>query len=188
MIPVDLKTGAEEAYESLAKEFHDATHNCFAYVIGAEPNQIYRFSDDGEPSGTAGKPIYETIVSRDLTNVLLVVTRYFGRVKLGTGGLGRAYRETARLTLENATRIERILLQEFHLKLERDQISVVLRTIAEFGGKPLSTKYDVDVEIESAVRSGSYDNFESVLIERCHGRIAISRLRTTVSQFDPTAR
>lgn len=86
----------------IKKKYWDARHNCFAYVIG-DKGEIQRFSDDGEPQGTAGKPILEVITSRDLTNVLVVVTRYFGGVLLGTGGLVRAYQGATIEGLANAT-------------------------------------------------------------------------------------
>lgn len=86
----------------IKKKYWDARHNCFAYVIG-DKGEIQRFSDDGEPQGTAGKPILEVITSRDLTNVLVVVTRYFGGVLLGTGGLVRAYQGATIEGLSNAT-------------------------------------------------------------------------------------
>lgn len=86
----------------IKKKYWDARHNCFAYVIG-DKGEIQRFSDDGEPQGTAGKPILEVVTSRDLTNVLVVVTRYFGGVLLGTGGLVRAYQGATIEGLANAT-------------------------------------------------------------------------------------
>lgn len=93
-IPVSSKEAAMEELDSLRKEFWDATHNCYAYQLapnGAE----YRFFDDGEPSGTAGKPILFVIQQRDLMDVLVVVTRYYGGTKLGAGGLARAYADSA---------------------------------------------------------------------------------------------
>jgi uncharacterized YigZ family protein len=110
-LPVSSKTVAEEEYHLFQKKYYDATHNCFSYVVGKGLDVVFRFSDDGEPSGTAGKQIYETIQSRKLTDILIVVTRYFGGVKLGTGGLGRAYREAANAALDQATVVERFLMQ-----------------------------------------------------------------------------
>ncbi|WP_235266349.1 IMPACT family protein [Porphyromonas gingivicanis] len=104
---------AEEAMNFVAllrKEYFDATHVCWAYAIGVERAES-RHNDDGEPSGTAGRPIYGQIVSADLSNVLVAVVRYFGGVKLGTGGLIEAYREGAKLVLESAER-EEVLLHD----------------------------------------------------------------------------
>lgn len=100
-IPVASKEDAMAELDLIRKEFWDATHNCYAYQLapnGAE----YRFSDDGEPSGTAGKPILFAIQQRELLDVLLVVTRYFGGTKLGAGGLARAYADSANDALNNS--------------------------------------------------------------------------------------
>ena len=94
----------EEAYafvESVKKKHYDARHNCHAFAIGKE-NTLYRFSDDGEPQGTAGKPILEVISGNQVTDICIVVTRYFGGTLLGTGGLVRAYTEAAKLALADA--------------------------------------------------------------------------------------
>lgn len=100
-IPVSSKEAVMEELELLRREFWDATHNCYAYQLapnGAE----YRFFDDGEPSGTAGKPILFVIQQRELLDLLVVVTRYFGGTKLGAGGLARAYAEAAQEALDQA--------------------------------------------------------------------------------------
>ncbi len=113
-------TSVEEAMEKvgeLRKEFFDATHVCWAYAIGKEREEN-RANDDGEPSGTAGRPIYGQILSYDISDVLIAVVRYFGGVKLGTGGLIEAYREGARLVLEEAT-LRTIILEET-LEIELD--------------------------------------------------------------------
>ncbi len=91
---------------NVKRRYSDATHNCFAYVIGLEKN-IYKFSDDGEPSGTAGKPILQTIHHFNLTDILVIVTRYFGGVKLGASGLVRAYSNATKLALDNARIVEK---------------------------------------------------------------------------------
>ncbi|MGB9851261.1 MAG: YigZ family protein [Candidatus Kapaibacteriota bacterium] len=115
--PVENIEKVENILKDVRKKFTDATHNCYAYRIGIEKN-IYRFSDDGEPSGTAGKPIFQTIVKFDLTDILVVVTRYFGGIKLGASGLVRAYSKATKLVLESAEKIE-IPLTNF-LTLEFD--------------------------------------------------------------------
>lgn len=170
------KADAEEEYRSLQKEFHDATHNCYAYIIGFEPEVQFRYSDDGEPSGTAGKPIYESILAHDLTNVLVVVTRYFGGIKLGTGGLGRAYREAANTGLTEARSVERFIMQSFRLIFAHDQTSIVMKTLAEFDLKPLETKYSDNVELIAAIRLSRFDDFSDTLFDRSHGRAIIERV------------
>jgi uncharacterized YigZ family protein len=99
--PVESEEQAYAFIEKIKKQHYDARHNCFAFAIGKE-NTIYRFSDDGEPQGTAGKPILEVITGKEAVNICIVVTRYFGGTLLGTGGLVRAYTEAAKLCLEAA--------------------------------------------------------------------------------------
>jgi len=99
--PVENEIEIKEKIASLKKKYHDARHHCYAYILGAE-KLVYRMNDDGEPSGTAGRPIYGQLLSKDVTNVLIVVVRYFGGIKLGTGGLRVAYKMAAKAVLENA--------------------------------------------------------------------------------------
>lgn len=98
---------AQEFVEEIKKKYWDARHNCYAFSVGVE-NPLTRFSDDGEPGGTAGKPILEVILGSGISNIVVVVTRYFGGTLLGTGGLVRAYTEASRAGILNATVIEKI--------------------------------------------------------------------------------
>ena len=93
---------AEEKIKELKKKYHDARHNCYAYSVVEDGNIINKMSDDGEPSGTAGMPMLNILVKQELTNVLIVVTRYFGGILLGTGGLVKAYTDASLLAIENA--------------------------------------------------------------------------------------
>jgi uncharacterized YigZ family protein len=106
--PVENEAEIKEKIAFLKKKYHDARHHCYAYILGAEKS-IYRMNDDGEPSGTAGRPIHGQLLSKEVTNVLVVVVRYFGGVTLGTGGLRVAYKLAAKEVLENATIIEKIV-------------------------------------------------------------------------------
>lgn len=99
--PAENEEMAKEILESLRKRYHDARHHCFAYRLGPD-GSLFRYGDDGEPSGTAGKPIYGQLLSFGLTKAMVVVIRYFGGIKLGTGGLIRAYKAAARDALEHA--------------------------------------------------------------------------------------
>jgi uncharacterized YigZ family protein len=174
--PAESRAAAEEEYRALQREFHDANHNCYAYIIGIEAETQFRYSDDGEPSGTAGKPIYESVSTRDLTNVLVVVTRYFGGIKLGTGGLGRAYREAANVALTEAGVLEKFIMQGFRLTFGHEQVSVVMKALAEYELKPLETAYSDQVELLSAIRLGRYDDFSATLLDRSHGRVTITKI------------
>ena len=100
--PVENEAEIKEKITFLKKKYHDARHHCYAYILGAE-KLVYRMNDDGEPPGTAGRPIHGQLLSKDVTNVVVVVVRYFGGIKLGTGGLRVAYKMAAKEVLENAT-------------------------------------------------------------------------------------
>ena len=100
-VPVSSEEEAYAFVEKIRKQHYDARHNCYAFAIGSE-NTLLRFSDDGEPQGTAGKPILEVITGNAVVNICIVVTRYFGGTLLGTGGLVRAYTEAAKLALSDA--------------------------------------------------------------------------------------
>ena len=112
--PVKTEEEAQSFIEEMRKKYWDATHNVFAYQIG-ERNQIQRFSDDGEPSGTAGLPVLDVLKGEDVKDVAIVVTRYFGGTLLGTGGLVRAYGKAAKEGLLEAGIIEKKLYRRFHV-------------------------------------------------------------------------
>lgn len=160
----------------LRKKYFDATHNCYAYRIGLEAAEEFRYSDDGEPSGTAGRPIYDAILSRELTDVLVVVTRYFGGIKLGTGGLGRAYREAAIGVLANASVIEKYLMKRLRLDFSHDLVSIVMKVLSEYHLKPEQTEYGETVELTTSMRLSLGEKFTRELFDRCHGRIKIEEL------------
>jgi uncharacterized YigZ family protein len=104
--PVENEAEIKEKIAFVKKKFHDARHHCYAYILGADKS-VYRMNDDGEPSGTAGRPIHGQLLSKEVTNVLVVVVRYFGGVKLGAGGLRVAYKMAAKEALENAIIVEK---------------------------------------------------------------------------------
>jgi uncharacterized YigZ family protein len=172
-LPVPSRIVAEEEYHRLQKKYYDATHNCFSYVVGKGSDTIFRFSDDGEPSGTAGKQIHETIQSRKLTDTLVVVTRYFGGVKLGTGGLSRAYRETANAALDQATVVERFLMQPCKLTFAHEQVSAVMKVMSDFNLKPVETNYGDQVELTATIRLGLFEQFRLAIIDRTNGKTVV---------------
>ena len=128
------------------KKYYDARHVCYAYVLGAE-RQDFRANDDGEPSSTAGKPILGQINSNELTDILVVVVRYYGGVNLGTGGLISAYRTAAALAIENASKVkkavEEIVVHTFVYPL----MNKVMRTAREMGARIVDMHYDNTCEI-----------------------------------------
>lgn len=145
--PVADELQVEERLESLRREYGDATHHCWSYRIAAEPRDLERCSDAGEPAGTAGPPIRQAIASAGLANVLVVVVRYFGGVKLGRGGLARAYRDAARQVIAGSNR--ETLLRSTRLRL-RGPVSgdgEARHLIARHGGTVLFASYEDEGEV-----------------------------------------
>ncbi len=126
--PVDSEEEIRDRLESLKKNYHDARHHCYAWRIGAEMQQ-YRVNDDGEPSNSAGKPIFGQIQSRELTNVLVVVVRYFGGTLLGVGGLINAYRSAASEALEEAGIVKKYVRQLFRVNFDYKDTNVVMKIL-----------------------------------------------------------
>jgi uncharacterized YigZ family protein len=129
-LPVESTDEVKEQLEKLRKEFHDARHHCYAYRLGEEPYE-FRYQDDGEPSGTAGKPIFGQIQSFELTNVLIVVIRYFGGIKLGTGGLIQAYRAAAKDAVENGMIVTKIWSENLEISFDYRHMNDVMRIIKD---------------------------------------------------------
>ncbi|MBU0507632.1 IMPACT family protein [bacterium] len=118
--------------EEAKRRYHDATHWCFAVRHGVGNEQVEKSSDAGEPRGTAGVPILREIQNRDLTNCLVVVTRYFGGTKLGTGNLARAYAECAALALDTAGWVEEEITSRIHIECDYDDQSIVYHVARRF--------------------------------------------------------
>ncbi len=154
---------AEEALALVAgfqKEYFDARHVCWAYRLGAEGEE-YRSNDNGEPSGTAGKPILGQIVSAELSDVLVVVVRYFGGVKLGTSGLIVAYRTAAAEALANADIIERTVDKKLTLTFSYEQMNLVMRVVKDFSPQILSQEYEGnEVRMTISLRESMVEPFK----------------------------
>jgi uncharacterized YigZ family protein len=137
--------------EEVKKEHHSARHWCYAWQIGEEQTR-YRVNDDGEPSGTAGQPIYGQIQSFGVTNILIVVVRYFGGVKLGVGGLISAYKATARETLQNGVIIKKTIDVHFQINFEYADMNKVMRIVKENKLKILTQKMEMNCEFVIPIR------------------------------------
>lgn len=156
-----------ELVQSLKKSHPKARHWCYAWQIGVE-NPVFRINDDGEPNNSAGKPIYGQIQSFGLTNVLIVVVRYFGGTKLGVGGLIVAYRSAAKLALENAQLIEKMLTKELSLKFDYINMDKVMRLIKEHEITILSQKMELDCFFKVSIRKSEIDRAVKLFEElRC---------------------
>lgn len=170
--PVETVYEADEILKQCRKEYHDATHCCFAYRIGIDGSET-RSSDDGEPSGTAGKPILSILEHNDLTNTLLIVIRYFGGTKLGTGGLVRAYTETAQAVLSGAKILNIPVFENIRITFPYDYTSAVMRIIAQYDLKIHDTEYSEDVTIHIGIRPSLKKTIQNQLRDGTSGNIAI---------------
>ncbi len=168
--PVCSKENVEEILARLRKEFHDATHHCFAYRLGADA-MLVRAADDGEPAGTAGKPILLVLTSRKLTNVLLVVSRYFGGTKLGTGGLARAYAEAAQQAVSMSKVVRVFLTEEMTLEVHYEDVPRMERLIHAFGGKIEDSTYLESVTLRALIRCSQIKEFRKAVSETFQGRV-----------------
>lgn len=172
--PVLDKSAAEAVLESLSKKYYDATHHCYAYTLGVEPHQSTRYSDDGEPSGTAGRPILQAIRGKNLTDLIVVVTRYFGGTKLGTGGLTRAYSDCAQATLDQAVVITKIITGTVRIAYPYTETNAVMRLIQSVNGRIVHSEYGQAVSLTVEVRLREIGAFKANLIDRTGNRVRIS--------------
>lgn len=128
--PITTEEEVKEIVETLKLQHHKARHWCYAWQLGVE-NIRFRANDDGEPNNSAGQPIYGQILSKELTNILVVVVRYFGGIKLGVGGLVTAYKTAAQMAIENAIIIEKLVEVQFKLSFDYQYMNVAMRAIKE---------------------------------------------------------
>ncbi len=159
-LPVKSESEVKAALEALRKEFFDARHHCFAYILGADKS-AWRMNDDGEPSGTAGRPIHGQILSFDLTNVLVVVIRYFGGTKLGVSGLIQAYKTATQDALSQARIVEKTVNEVYQLKFKYPAMNDVMRIIKEENLLLLDNQYDIECSITYMVRRMKADDVNS---------------------------
>ena len=150
---------AKAAIAEIRKKYFDARHHCFAYMIGPD-KKTFRASDDGEPSGTAGKPILNQILSKNVTNVCVVVTRYFGGIKLGTSGLINAYKTAAREALEDAQIVEKTINEIYSLEFEYPLMNDVMRIMKEEDLEQQNPRFELDCYLEFSTRKISASKIE----------------------------
>ena len=172
---IEPVTSPEQAMELIAarkKQYWDARHNCFAYVIG-DRGEISRCSDDGEPSGTAGRPMLDVLTGEGITNVLAIVTRYFGGVLLGTGGLVRAYSGAVRSALENSIVLERT--PGILIKVRTDYSGYGrIRYQLDTGGIPVTdTSFTDNVEVSFICTQPQLEGVSKMLMETTGGAAGI---------------
>jgi uncharacterized YigZ family protein len=149
--PVSNEEEIKEKIELLKKQHYNARHWCYAWQLGKNYDH-YRANDDGEPSNSAGMPIYGQLQSFNVTNVLVVVVRYFGGTKLGVGGLIQAYKTGAKLALENSVIIEKTINEEFLIKFEYPEMNTVMRIIKDEKISIINQKLELNCEFIISIR------------------------------------
>jgi len=149
--PVDDEIKVKEKLEEVRKKFYDARHHCYAYRLGFD-KLTYRVNDDGEPSGTAGKPIFGQFLSNDLTNILVIVVRYFGGTKLGVGGLIKAYKTATAEALKEQLFIVRKVLDVYEINFDYDQMNDVMKILKEENINQLDQRFDLKCMVKFSVR------------------------------------
>jgi uncharacterized YigZ family protein len=137
--------------EAIRKQYYDATHHCYAYVLGFDKS-AFRFNDDGEPSGTAGRPIYGQILSADLTNTLIVVVRYYGGTNLGVPGLINAYKTAASEALRNATIVTKIVKEVYQIEYPYEVMNDVMKIIKDETLEVINNDFGMKCVIRLAIR------------------------------------
>jgi len=161
-IPVSNVDEIKEIVKTYRKEYYDARHVCYAYMIGVEHTN-WRSNDDGEPSGTAGRPILGQINSRELTNILVIVVRYFGGILLGTGGLVIAYKEAASDALNQAEIIEKTVEETLTINFDYVLMNDVMRVIKDLNAIIDSQNYDNDCIMNLSIKKQDYELLKSKL-------------------------
>lgn len=167
--PAETTARAEEILDGERRHYHDATHHCFAWSLDGDRKQ----SDDGEPTGTAGTPIARTLAATELDRTIVVVTRYFGGTRLGTGALSRAYADAARGALDAAGREERYRHTDVMVSFEFDDTSAVHHAASLFGARQVGAAYGEQAALRFELRTSRVDAFTLAVIEGTHGRAKV---------------
>ena len=154
--PVYSEEEVKDKIEEVKKTEHAGRHYCYAYVLNPDKS-AQRANDDGEPSSTAGKPILGQILSNDLTNILIVVVRYFGGVKLGVSGLIRSYKTAAAEAISDATIITKTIKEQYEVHFKYPQMNDVMRLVKEFDLEIVNTDFQMDCKLIFAVRKSKSD-------------------------------
>ncbi|MCE2755201.1 MAG: YigZ family protein [Ignavibacteriae bacterium] len=176
VIPVTSKDQALKELESLRSEFWDATHNCFAYRIG-KGGLEFRTSDDGEPSGSAGKPILFVLHKYDVSDILMVITRYYGGTKLGVGGLARAYSDSSSAALELCVKIPVYSTKDIKVLCMYEDVDIVRRIIDSYAINS-DSEYRDAVEFIARIPESQCEIFMNEIISATSGRAGAMILNT----------
>ncbi len=162
--PVNNEAELKKALDKIKTEHPKATHHCYAFRIGLN-GENYRANDDGEPSGSAGLPIYNQLLANDITNVLVIVVRYYGGTKLGVSGLVKAYKESAKITLEEAHIITKELETEIEIKFNFNQQNTIFTLLSKFDAKVLNFDANENCVLTASLKIAQKENISDKLSE-----------------------
>jgi len=178
LTPVFSVDEAKAFIQRIKAEFPDASHNVPLYIIGHGASEIAHCSDAGEPSGTAGRPALAVLRGSGLGDVAVVITRYFGGTKLGTGGLVRAYSEAVRLVVDNVPRAEKVLTHTLMLVIPYTYLERVRLLVAAQDGKVLDEDFTADVTLTAQLRVEKLPDFQASLSELTNGKVQAEIIET----------
>lgn len=171
---VETEEEAIAFIEKMKKKYWDARHNCSAYILGSK-GQMERCSDDGEPNGTAGKPMLEVLRGNELRNIVVVVTRYFGGTLLGTGGLVRAYTKAVQEGIGNSVIVEKQLASKLVIGTDYNGVGKIQYILGQHGIKILESDYGESVSITALVPVSLFGKVEAELIEGTSGKAVLEK-------------
>ncbi len=177
VLPVQSEEEALMYIEKIKKEHWDARHNCYAFIIGRN-SEIQRFSDDGEPQGTAGKPILEVLVNGNIRNTLIIVTRYFGGTLLGTGGLVRAYGQSAKVGIQNALVMRVCEGVSFDLRCDYNSIGKIKYIMGQMNISA-EEEYGEDVNLHINMKKSDLKNFQNQVVDATSGKAVWGEIEET---------
>ncbi len=170
--PVKDSNSSDEILQEIKKKYFDSTHVCFAYRIGDGVEKSVKYSDDGEPGGTAGLPIISEIRSHDLFNALIAVIRYYGGTKLGTGGLARAYRSSAKLAIDGSEVVTIISKKTEDFLIHYDFLGNLMNITKKFNLEILERKYmQKGIQVKISIPVSRYESVKSAIIDSSKGKI-----------------
>ena len=152
--PVATEDEVKANLDNLRKSYHDARHHCYAYILGHD-KAVYRINDDGEPSGTAGRPIYGQLKSNDLTNIIVIVVRYFGGIKLGVSGLINAYKTAAKDALDNAIVVEKNITEVYNLHFGYNDMNSVMKILKDENLPQWNQNFELECSLDFSVRQSA---------------------------------
>jgi uncharacterized YigZ family protein len=170
--PAGNRDAVEQVVRSVRKELYDATHHCYAYRLGPSGSQ-FRANDGGEPAGSAGKPILAAIEHAGLTDVVVIVTRYFGGTKLGIGGLARAYGGAATGSLDRAERVTHFAVDRMRVSFPHARVSTVMHVLEKCGARITETTYDGEVHLTVEIRRSRSAELREALVNQTSGNLEL---------------